>query len=351
MKFEDLKSEGLLLFECISGSHAYGLNHKDSDLDKKGVFILPKSEFYSLKAVGQLNDKNNDEVYYEVGKFIDLLYKNNPTCLEILNTPEESILFKHPLFEKIKLEYFISKKCKDTFAGFAFAQIKKAKGLNKKIVNPIDKEKKSILNFCYVTNDQGSISLQDFLKENNFNHDDCGLTNIPNMKGMFALFHNCELNYSGIIKHKDSLEVCLSSIPKGEKPLTNLFFNKDGYSVYCKEYKQYWEWVENRNEHRYQNTLEHGKNYDAKNMMHTFRLLHMAEEIAKTGSFNVKRTEDKDFLWKVRVGDFQYLELVERAETKLEKIRKLFEQSDLKTAPGYDLANKVLIEIRDGFYA
>ncbi len=350
MNFDELKTKGLLLFECISGSHAYGLNHKDSDIDKKGVFILPKEDFYSLDPVDQLNDANNDEVYYEIGKFLSLLQKNNPTCLELLNTPEEFVLYKHPLFDKVILQDFISKKCKDTFAGFAYAQIKKAKGLNKKIVNPIDKERKSILDFCYITEDQGAKPLLDFLNAKNISPDDCGLINIPNMKDMYALFHSPHANYNGIIKSKTSLEICLSSIPKGEKVLTNLFFNKDGFSVYCKEYKQYWEWVSKRNQSRYENTLEHGKNYDAKNMMHTFRLLHMAEEIARTGRFNVLRKNDKDFLLNIRKGKFNYKTLVENAENKVAEIRELFAVSKLRTSPDKNLANTLLIEIRDAYY-
>lgn len=72
-------------------------------------------------------------------------------------------------------------------------------------------------------------------------------------------------------------------------------FNENAYKQYCKAYKEYWEWVEERNEERYQNTLEHGKNYDAKNMMHTFRLLDMAEEIASEKSILVKKLEDRAY--------------------------------------------------------
>jgi hypothetical protein len=34
--------------------------------------------------------------------------------------------------------------------------------------------------------------------------------------------------------------------------------------------------------------VQHGKNYDAKNMLHVFRLLQMAEEIALTGTIQVR---------------------------------------------------------------
>jgi len=60
--------------------------------------------------------------------------------------------------------------------------------------------------------------------------------------------------------------VCLSSIPKGSWQEALLYFNRDGYSTYCKEYREYWDWEEKRNDARYENTQSHGKNYDAKNM-------------------------------------------------------------------------------------
>ncbi len=45
-------------------------------------------------------------------------------------------------------------------------------------------------------------------------------------------------------------------------------------------------WVEHRNKARYNTNIEHGKNYDSKNLMHTFRLLDMAEEIARERTLN-----------------------------------------------------------------
>ena len=97
--------------------------------------------------------------------------------------------------------------------------------------------------------------------------------------------------------------------------------------------------------------MNHGKNYDAKNMMHTFRLLHNAEEIARTGTFQVRRTHDKDFLWKVRMGEFQYDDLVQMAETKILEINELFERCSLPETPSKEKANELLIELRTAFYS
>ncbi len=61
----DLKSKNLLLFECISGSIAYGLNTATSDTDIRGVFVLPQDEYYGLNYVDQISNASNDIVYYE----------------------------------------------------------------------------------------------------------------------------------------------------------------------------------------------------------------------------------------------------------------------------------------------
>ena len=157
MKIVDLKERKLIVLECISGSRAYGSNTAQSDTDIKGVFVLPKPAFYGLEYMEQVNNETNDEVYYELKRFIDLLIKNNPNILELVSTSDDCVLYKDPIMNLIKPELFLSRLCKQTFAGYAQSQIKKAKGLNKKIVNPIDKERKSV--FIPVRSNRGKAEL------------------------------------------------------------------------------------------------------------------------------------------------------------------------------------------------
>jgi hypothetical protein len=349
MTIEDLKSKGLIILECISGSRAYGLETPSSDTDIKGVFILSKEEYYGLNYVAQVNNPTNDIVYYELSRYLELLSVNNPNILELLNTPAESVLYKHPFLNEIESSLILSKQCKNTFGKFALSQIKKAKGLKKKIVNPVGKERKTILSFCHVNHNQGSVSLFKYLELTDYKKECCGLVNVPNMKGVFALFYNESLNYNGIIKTELSNDITLSSIPKSEKQVALVYFNKDGYSKYCKEYKAYWEWVDNRNEDRYENTLNHGKNYDAKNMMHTFRLLDMAIEIGRDKIINVKRPNRK-FLLDVKKGEFEYADLLEMAAKKQEELESVFETSTLPDAPDLELINRLAFTLRDKFY-
>jgi hypothetical protein len=118
---------------------------------------------------------------------------------------------------------------------------------------------------------------------------------------------------------------------------------------YIKKYQEYWSWVNNRNEARYQTTINHGKNYDSKNIMHTIRLLLMAEEIARNKTLVVRRP-DRDFLLDIKVGKYDYDELIIMAEEKIDLINDLFKNSDLQDKPDLNAINQLLINIRKEFY-
>jgi hypothetical protein len=262
----------------------------------------------------------------------------------------------------LKPEDFLSKLCKDTFAGYAISQIKKAKGLNKKILNPIDKERKSILDFCYILQNQGSIPLKKWLREfpssegasagrGGLIQEKCGLISIDNTKGMFALFYNesGDLNYKGIIQNEEANQVSVSSVPKEEKPVAYLFCNLDAYSTYCKDYREYWKWVSERNEDRYNVNQNHGQNYDSKNMMHTIRLLQSCEQIFKTNSLNI-RVENRDELLDIKAGNWSYEAVMEKAESLIKSIEHYHSVSKLPDQPDLQKTTKILIEIRENLY-
>ncbi|HYG15699.1 MAG TPA: nucleotidyltransferase domain-containing protein, partial [Bacteroidia bacterium] len=245
-----------LILHAISGSRAYGLDTLQSDTDYKGIFIIPKKKFYGLETIEQVSNETNDIVFYELKRFFELLLKNNPNIIELLATPADCIIYKHPLLELIRPDQFLSKLCRQTFVLYAESQVKKAKGLNKKIVNPINKERKTIENFCFVAKGQGSLPLSAWLANSGFRQKDCGLVALPHMRDTFAVFHNSQaagLSFRGIYSGIDANDVLLSSIPAGLEPLAVMGFNKDGYSTYCREYKEYWDWMDKRNETRYQN--------------------------------------------------------------------------------------------------
>lgn len=348
----ELRQSPFLLFDAISGSRAYGTATPQSDIDYRGIFILPQLQLYGLEQLQQLNDEKQDAVYYELGRFIQLLNDSNPNILELLAMPEDCIRYQNPLLEKLSLRHFLSKRCLKSFGGYAIAQIKKAHGLNKKIVNPMSKKRKTPLDFCYILQGQGSLPLATWLKKEGLTAADCGLINVSNAKGIYAVFVDKTglRDYRGILGGQASNALRLSSIPKEAAPIAWLSYNQNGYSSYCKAYREYWDWVAERNEARYENTLEQGKNYDAKNMMHTFRLLDMAKEIALYGQFEVRRP-NANWLLRIRKGAFDYAELLELAEQRLAELDTLYKKSSLPEQPDKAQNDKLLQQLRYDFYA
>jgi len=396
--FSQIKEQGLLLYEYIRGSQAYGLALPTSDIDKSGVFCMKNEDLLGLEdyKIDQINDESNDTSWYELGKFIQLLSVANPTALEALFIPEKYILYMHPAFKVIydNRNMFITKMTFDSFCGYARSQISKARGLHKMIVKPV-LTRKDILDFCYTFKDQGTQPFKQFLKENGLFAKYCGLVHLPNMEQMYGVYYdfgnhfkneniksiiNCSpelikclhnyyhydlilggdleyqinrfikisqpIGYRGAIdEQNDTTQLRLSSIMKGEKPIAYISFNKDGFSNHCKQYKDYQEWTKKRNPQRF---LENqGKEFDRKNMMHCTRLLNMGIEIAQTGQINIDRTNiDRDFLLNIRLGNATYEDLISNLDKKFELLKELIPNSTLPEKVDRNKVNKLLIQVR-----
>jgi hypothetical protein len=163
--------------------------------------------------------------------------------------------------------------------------------------------------------------------------------------------HKEFFKYSGIVYPEDiekSNEVRLSSIPKGEVPICFMTYNKDAYTCHCREYKEYQEWVENRNQKRYSKAVEAGHNQ--KNTCHCIRLLTMAKEISEGKGFILWRTEDRDFLMGIKNGDYTYEYLIEYAEKLLADVNENLPKSDLPDEVDKEFVNKLLVDCRKEYY-
>jgi hypothetical protein len=381
MTIQELKDNNLIIFEALTGSHAYGLNEANSDIDYKGVFVLPLDDLLSDDYITEVSDEKNDITYFEIGRFIELLNKSNPTAIELLFSPVENIRIKHECFDFLleNKEKYISKKLKETFGKYAEQQIKKARGLNKKIVKPVAKEKKSPLDFCFVIDGYKTYSLKRFLSKNGLNQKFCGIVNVPNARDVFSLFydefsHACfderipEENrldaqskfknsfkaYKGIVKESESGELLsnelrYSSVRETETPRCIFSYNKDGYTSYCKDYSEYWSWVAKRNPVRYDTNMKHGKNYDSKNLLHLTRLLTMCLEIGQGKGVIVKRP-DRDLLLDIKHGNREYDDIIKDSDDKTIEIEKVYKESNLKNDVDEKSSKNILKQIRKQFY-
>jgi len=380
------------LLLVIRGSHAYGTNIETSDTDYAGVFIQSKEDIFGFNYKEQINDDKNDTVIYEIKRFLQLLASNNPTVLELLNTPKDCIIYKDPIFDLVleNRDKFITKVCAKSFGGYGKMQIQKAKGQNKKQNWEKDKvTRKDVLDFVYVLEGPKSIPWKKW-NDGRYEEKFIGVVNVPNAMNVYAVYYDADAHlyfseniseetriilakqiellkirkesgqpmgfgYKGLVKTDEGQNVAesnalrLSSIPKGEEPICNIVYNKDGYSEHCKDFKSYEDWLANKNDARWVDVKSHGQKIDGKNMMHSRRLMDMAREIALGLGINVRR-ENAQELIDIRKGKIDLQTLIDQVEAEIIEIDELFASSNLPDKVDESFVNKLLIKIRKNIY-
>lgn len=115
-----------VIFKCIIGSRAFGLEDDQSDTDYRGVYLPPAELHWSLYGVPeQLDCHETQETYWELQKFLVLALKANPNVLECLYTP--LIEKATPLGEELLAmrEMFLSRLVYQTYNGYVMSQFKK----------------------------------------------------------------------------------------------------------------------------------------------------------------------------------------------------------------------------------
>jgi predicted nucleotidyltransferase len=115
-----------VIYRCIVGSRAYGLDADSSDTDLRGIYLPSADLHWSLYGVPeQLDNEKTQETYWELQKFITLALKANPNVLECLYTP--LVEYITPIAQELvdQREMFLSKLIYQTYNGYVFSQFKK----------------------------------------------------------------------------------------------------------------------------------------------------------------------------------------------------------------------------------
>jgi predicted nucleotidyltransferase len=115
-----------VIYRCIVGSRAYGLDDASSDIDRRGIYLPPAQMHWSLYGVPeQLDSKETEECYWEIQKFLILALKANPNVLECLYTPlvETASQLAEELLAMRAI--FLSQLVYQTYNGYVMSQFKK----------------------------------------------------------------------------------------------------------------------------------------------------------------------------------------------------------------------------------
>jgi len=340
----ELPENFLLISEFVTGSQMYGTSTPSSDLDIRGVFIPTKEYFYGfLHRTEQYEDKVNDIVYYEIRKFMNLALKCNPTIIEFFFIPRECMRETTPIWEVLvgNRDLFLSTKCKFTFSGYAFSQLKRIKSHREWLLHPPKKkperkdfglpDHKSLLSGDQIGAFNEIISI--YLKQIGQFHE-----LYKELKEMEE-FHT----YKAIVKNALNLDfkAVQQIVPLSDNIMEALEKEK-AFSNASRYWKQYQNWKETRNPDRAKLEAKYG--YDTKHAMHLYRLVDECKELMKTGKIILPRPDRKHLL-AIRDGLYKYDDLMERFDDINAELEYLYNNSVLPKKPKAEKIDNLCIKI------
>jgi predicted nucleotidyltransferase len=116
-----------ILLQGVVGSTAYGLAGPDSDRDHLGIFLAPLDAVLGLHGPQAVQasavSSNPDSTLHEIGKYVSLALKCNPTVLELLWLPSYLIETDAGTALIAQRQYFLSEKyVRAAYGGYAKQQ-------------------------------------------------------------------------------------------------------------------------------------------------------------------------------------------------------------------------------------
>ena len=300
----------------LGGSHAYGTNNENSDLDVRGVATHSPEDILTRKGFDQVVNEATDTTVYSLEKIINLLSNCNPNTIEILGLEPWQYLYVSDIGQALidNADMFLSKRAVHSFGGYANSQLRR---LDNKAVRLVNQEQRE-------------------------HH-------------ILASIENAMYSYPEKYFYypEDSIRLYIDKSEQEDYD-TEIFMDVSLKHYPLRDYKCMWSEMNNivkdysklgkRNQH----AIEHDKL--AKHMTHLIRLFLMCFDILEDGKIVTYRTKDHDFLMEIRNGKYlddnrqptkEFYEIVDEMENKLEYLK---EHSQLPSNPDYNRINKFLAD-------
>lgn len=291
----------------LGGSHAYGTNNENSDLDIRGCALNSKSDILTNQNFEQFQNEATDTTIYSFNKLIHLLCNVNPNTIEILGLKPEHYLYLSPigleLLDNKKL--FLSKKAVYSFGGYANQQLYRLQQKSAHQMSQAELERHILKTMSFMK--------MDFTKK---------YSEFPTDNINLYIDKSAQEGYDTEI----FMDVKLSHYP-----LRDYCSMWNELQTMVKQYGK----IGKRNEH----ALEHNK--IAKHMMHLVRLYIMCLDILERKEITTYREKEHDFLMEIRNGKYidsndqpipEFYEIVDEYEKKLDYAK---ENTDLPEKPDY----------------
>lgn len=208
----------------LGGSHAYGTNRPESDVDVRGCALNSKEEILTNANFEQFINEATDTTIYSFNKLIQLLSNCNPNTIELCGLRSEHYLYVSPIGQELlnNRSLFLSKRAAHSFGGYATQQLRRLDNKAARLIGQAQREQ-HILNsinnaaetfkerYFEFPEDAIKLYLDDAVQED-FNKEifmDIKLTHYPlrDYKAMWSEMSNIVKDYAKVGKrNKNAIE-------------------------------------------------------------------------------------------------------------------------------------------------
>ena len=306
----------------LSGSHAYGTETGNSDVDMRGITLNSKFDILGLdKGFEQVVHNETDTTIYSFNKMIKLLTDCNPNTIEIGGLKTEHYLYVSPIGQELldNFDMFLSKKAIHTFGSYAHSQLRRLDNKSARSLEQAEKERHILNSINNATVD---------FKNKFFEYPEDAI------KLYIDDAINCDYD------KEIFMDINLTHYP-------------------LRDYKSMWSAMNNVVKD-YAKLEQTGRNREAirydklgKHMMHLVRLYYMCFDILEHGKIVTYREVEHDFLMDIRNGKYlddnnqpvdEFFEIVDELENRLEydKIH-----TELPEKPDYNRIKKFTMSVNE----
>ena len=363
----------------VSGSHSYGLNTPESDVDICGWLVPPQSYWYTFTLYfEQYNEKllladspytsmiaayakkynvvvPNEPIdcsVYNLRKFMKLASDCNPNIIDLLFVDDNEVLYLDVMGKRLResASLFLSRRAMFSYTGYAVSQLKRINTHRRWLLNPQQKKpgradfglpERSLLSPDQLRAAEVLLEKQVriwMLEEAEVDKTIIALIQ-EDLRELIARI----LNLQSTSDVASKVEAAAGKLYGMSDQYIAVLQQEKRYKSALSEYHSYQQWVEHRNPKRA--ALEEKYGYDLKHASHLTRLILEAEEILEKGTLHLKLPDRAEFLRSIRAGMWNYDQLMEWVQPRLEKLDDRSRAAIIPDRPDLDKLNAIYGEI------
>ena len=366
------------IFVTLAGSQAHGTSRAGSDVDLRGVWIVPLrdrispfrrvEEFQGIvegalwnhirprlerhpSAAAGLAVKT-ECVLFDVAKFVGLCAAANPKALEILFADENDWLFETPTWRRLHQERhrFLTMKVRQTFLGYAMAQLKRIQTHRGWLLNP-PRQRPGRREFglpdgpTLAPDDRDRIEKAVAEKVRAYALETVDLPKEARIAVEERLGEFWRDAFSGHLDDMDGPAALRTVAMKAlglPRDVAEALEAERRYRAAARHWEAFEAWKAGRNPVRADLERRHG--YDTKHAMHLLRLMRTGLEALESGELRVRRP-DAEELNAIRDGAMTFDELLHEAGALREKVEEAAQRSALPLDVDHGFAEGLLEEL------